>query len=167
MSEQVNGHAAGPVPARRVEGLAEIRHAGARLAAAASLPGLLAEAFDAFEAIRLLSRAAEAQQPGLLVWFMLAADAAVDAREALTVAPSLPAGSSRLTAVSLSVDETDAEEVAGAVARLAGLLANRLARAADGQAGLPGDRDACLEAADAAQRISQLMGRGGRDGDLP
>jgi hypothetical protein len=62
----------------------------ARLRAAVTLPDILAVSFDAFEAIRLLARDGEDQVPGLFAAFMTAADAAVDGREALTLAPSPP-----------------------------------------------------------------------------
>jgi hypothetical protein len=65
--------------------------AEARLREAASLPDVLDAGFAAFEAIRITARACEDQVPGLLAAFMTTADAAVDGREALTVAPSLPA----------------------------------------------------------------------------
>jgi len=60
------------------------------LQGASGLPGVLAAGFDAFEAIRLLARGNENRDPGLFAAFMMAADAAVDGREALTASPSLP-----------------------------------------------------------------------------
>ena len=64
----------------------------ARLRDARSLPELLAVSFDAFEAIRVLARGSEDIAPALFAAFMTAADAAVDGREAITIAPSLSPG---------------------------------------------------------------------------
>src|SRR5260370_6077556 len=64
----------------------------ARLRQAATLPDMLAASFDAFEVIRLLACGNEDRVPGLFAAFMTAADAAVDGREAITAAPSLPPG---------------------------------------------------------------------------
>ena len=61
----------------------------ARLRQAASLPETLAAGFDAFEAIRMTARDWQDRAPELSAAFMTAADAAVDGREALTIAPSL------------------------------------------------------------------------------
>jgi hypothetical protein len=61
----------------------------ARLREASSLAELLAVSFDAFEAIRVLARSSEDTVPGLFAALMTTADAAVDGREAITIAPSL------------------------------------------------------------------------------
>jgi hypothetical protein len=63
-----------------------------RLRDARSLPELLAVSFDAFEVIRVLARGSEDLTPSVFAAFMTAADAAVDGREAITIAPSLPPG---------------------------------------------------------------------------
>ena len=63
-----------------------------RLQQATTLPDMLAASFDAFEVIRRLARDNEDRVPGLFAAFMTAADAAVDGREAITAAPSLPSG---------------------------------------------------------------------------
>ncbi len=96
---------------------------------------------------------------------MTTADAAVDGREALTIAPSLPAGLSRVTAATEPPSCARPDEVADAVARLATVLGECLTSAA-ADAVLAADQGACLEAAQAAQRVSQLMARGGNDGHL-
>jgi hypothetical protein len=59
-------------------------------AQAADLPETLAAGFDAFEAVRMTARDYQDRVPGLFPAFMTTADAAVDGREALTIAPSLP-----------------------------------------------------------------------------
>ena len=136
----------------------------AQVREAASLSDLLAAAFDAFEVIRRFARASEDLVPGLFAAFMAAADAAVDGREAVTIAPSLPPGRSGATAVTVATAGTGAEEIAAALAALGSLLSERLTRAAT-NAPTPGDRDACEEAAAAAQRIHYLMAGDG-DGRL-
>lgn len=129
----------------------------ARLRQAASLPEILDAGFDAFEAIRTAARDSQDQMPRLLATFMTAADAAVDGREALTAAPSLPltGGAQPGHAVATGAD---VDQAANALAALAALLRDRLTQAAD-LADTPDDRAACQEAAEAAGRICQLMTR--------
>jgi len=124
---------------------------------ASSLPGLLAAGFDAFEAIRLLGRGNENRDPGLFAAFMMAADAAVDGREALTASPSLPPPPRPQPAVS-PASNSDLDDIADAMAALAALLADCLSHAA-AAAVMPGDQAACQEAALAAETIRQLMAR--------
>jgi len=127
-----------------------------RLREAASLPEVLDEGYAAFEAIRITARACEAQVPRLFAAFMTTADAAVDGREALTTAPSLPRSGNRPeSASSAGADPRQAIDV---LAQLAAALRERLAEAA-GQADLAEDRAACRDAASAAGRICQLMTR--------
>lgn len=137
----------------------------ARIRSASSLPGLLAAAFDAFEVIHLIARASEDREPELLAAFLSAADAAVDGREAVTLASSLPEGSNTVPSDSAYFSEADASDVADALARLAGLLSARLSAGGIG-APTTDDRAACRDAADAAERICQLMGRGDGDSHL-
>lgn len=95
--------------------------------------------------------------PGLFAAFMTTADAAVDGREALTIAPSLPLDAS--TAPGMAVPTgADAGQSADALAALAAVLRDRLTDAAT-RADVPGDRAACQDAAEAAGRICQLMTR--------
>ncbi len=130
----------------------------------ALLPDTLGVSFEAFEGIRLMARAHEDRVPGLFAAFMTTADAAVDGREALTIAPSLPSVRSTVcaggTALSAGVDE-----IADAIARLAALLRDRLVHAA-ATAETPGDTAACKEAAGAARRIHHLMAAGHDDGHV-
>jgi hypothetical protein len=128
-----------------------------RLREAASLPEVLDEGFAAFEAIRITARVCEAQVPGLFAAFMTTADAAVDGREALTGAPSLPRRSGNMPENASSAD-ADAGQAIDVLAQLAAVLRERLAEAA-GQADLAGDQAACRDAASAAGRICQLMTR--------
>ena len=130
----------------------------ARLQDASTLPDTLAASFDAFEAIRLAARTCTDRIPELFAAFMTTADAAVDGREAITAAPSLPAGPAAaqpgLLASGGSVDA--ALDILAAVGAL---LEERLTQAA-ASAMLAADRVACGEAASAARRIHQLMARG-------
>jgi hypothetical protein len=129
----------------------------ARLSQAASLPEVLEASFDAFEVIRITARRYQDQVPGLFAAFMTAADAAVDGREALTVAPSLPLHGSTEPASAVPPD-ADTGEAADALAALAAALRECLAEAT-AQAGTAGDELACQEAAEAAGRICELMAR--------
>jgi hypothetical protein len=141
---------------READGVQEIAAIQARLREASSLPELLAASFDAFEAIRVLARSSEDAVPGLFTAFMTAADAAVDGREAITVAPSLSPARPSAPFASPSAANADIETVTLALAVLGALLRERLAKAAE-PAPIPGDRAACEEVAEAARRIRQLM----------
>jgi hypothetical protein len=127
----------------------------ARLRQAAGLPEALEAGFDAFEAIRMAAREHQDQAPGLFAAFMTAADAAVDGREALTVAPSLPPSGRARPSRAVPAD-ADAGQAADRLAVLAAVLRDRLTLAA-GQADTAGDRDACQDAAAAAGRVCELM----------
>jgi hypothetical protein len=124
---------------------------------AVTLPEVLDAGFDAFEAIRITARACQDQVPGLFAAFMTAADVAVDGREALITAPSLPRRRGTLCGGGASA-EANAGQAADVLAELAAVLRERLAAAAE-QANLPGDQVACRDAASAAARICQLMTR--------
>jgi hypothetical protein len=130
-----------------------------RLWQANSLPETLAASFDAFEIIRVLARQFDDRVPHLFAAFMTTADAAVDGREAITIAPSLPPPGKHVLAPSGPVADVELDDVLTALAVLGTLLTERLNRAA-ALATIPGDRVACEDAAAAAQRISQLMARG-------
>jgi hypothetical protein len=138
--------------------------AGARLRQAATLPDVLAASFDAFEVIRLLARASEDRVPGLFAAFMTAADAAVDGREAVTAAQSLPLGGGATGGLPV-VSVANAGEIADELEALAVVLGERLREAATLSPGAS-DRDACEAAAEAAGRICQLMARGDDDARL-
>jgi hypothetical protein len=137
----------------------------ARLRDARSLPELLAASFDAFETIRVLARGSEDIVPSLFAAFMTAADAAVDGRQAITLAPSLSPGSGVTPVTIPPAAGADIDTITAALAALGGLLDERLAHAAD-RALLSGDRTACQEAAEAGRRIHQLMAGDGNDSHL-
>jgi hypothetical protein len=130
----------------------------ARLRDASTLPDTLAVSFDAFEAIRLAVRSWVDRIPELFAAFMTTADAAVEGREAITAAPSLPAGPAAeppgLLAAGDSID--DAIDVLAAV----GALVDSCLTQVEAAATINADRVACTEAAGAARRIHQLMTRG-------
>ena len=132
-----------------------------RLREATTVPATLSASFEAFEVIRLLARGNEDRVPELFAAFMMAADAAIDGREAVTIAPSLPPAASHHLP-SKPTAGGDVGEIADAMASLGTLLGDRLYRAA-AIAEAPGDRTACEEAAEAARRICELMAGG--DGD--
>lgn len=128
------------------------------LRTATRLPEILSASFDAFEAIRATARCRDNQAPELFAAFMMAADAAVDGREAVTAAPSLPLPASSGT----DITELEADDVTVPVAGLAELLADCLTRAVN-LAVIPDDRITCQHAARAARRIRDLMGAEGHD----
>ncbi len=68
----------------------ELDAVAARLARRHRPSGLLDAGFDAFEVIRLVARACEDLAPKLFAAFMTAAGTAVEGRNALDDAPSLP-----------------------------------------------------------------------------
>jgi hypothetical protein len=144
-----------------VNDVRQISNAETRLREATTVPGTLSASFDAFEVIRSLARGNENRVPGLFAAFMMAADAAVDGREAVTIAPSLPPAAGRQRPDRLA-SGADVGEIADAMAALGALLGDRLSRAAS-MAAAPSDRAACEEAAEAAGRICELMAGG--DGD--
>jgi hypothetical protein len=137
----------------------------ARLRGARSLPELLVASFDAFEVIRILARGSEDLVPWLFAAFMMAADAAVDGTQAITVAPSLSLAPTVTLIVAPPAAGADIDTIAVALAALGALLDERLADAAD-RALLSGDRAACQEAAEAGRRIHQLMAGDGNDRHL-
>ncbi len=148
---------------RTANGMEEISGILTRLREAASLPDTLAAGFDAFEAIRQLARVCEDTVPALFATFMTTADAAVDGREAITIAPTLRQDWRGGAGVNVSGAGAPVEEIAGALAGLGALLADRLSHAAT-IAATAGDRAACTDAALAAGRICQLMTRADDDG---
>jgi hypothetical protein len=119
---------------------------------------LLDAGFAAFEVIRRVARAYEDQAPDLFAAFMIAAGTAVEGRNALHDAPSLPPVRRSPPPATTVSRSADADHIADKLAALAALLAQRLSEAA-AQAGLVGDRDTCQHATRAAARIYQLLSR--------
>jgi hypothetical protein len=125
-----------------------------------SLTQTLAEAFDAFEAIRQLARGCEDSTPELLPAFMSAASASADGRDAIMTAPALRdyAGTAP-SASPLAACDDDPRHAADAIASLAVTLAASLDDAA-ALAMTSEDGRACDDAAAAALHIYQLMAPG-------
>ena len=155
------GHPSASAGTKTMDALQQATCIEHRLRQAADLPGTLAASFDAFEAIRLLARGNEHRDPSLFAAFMMAADAAVDGREAITTSPSIPPATRHQPAVSPATGAS-LDDVADAMADLAARLAGCLARTA-AMAETSGDRAACEQGAHAAWQIRQLMARGDDD----
>lgn len=128
----------------------------ARVRGSTSLPGLLDACFDAFEVIRLMARACEDRAPGLLAAFMAAAGTAVEGRNALGGAPSLPPARSGPPLPPAVNAAAEAGQCADDLAAAAALVARCLTGAA-ARDGLPGDDAACAHAAQAAAGIYRLL----------
>lgn len=131
----------------------------ARLRGSTALAGLLDAGFDAFEVIRLVARAGEDLAPELFAAFITTAGTAVEGRNALGGAPSLPPATRR-PAITMSA-AASAGQIADELAALAALLAQRLAEAG-AQAVREGDRAACQHATCAAVDIHRLLAPGPR-----
>jgi len=130
----------------------------ARVVFATSVPELLDAGFDAFEVIRQVARACEDRTQELFAAFVLAAGAAVEGRNALNDAPSLPHGRRGAAFTPAVSHAPDVDRVADELAELAAPLARRLYEEA-AQVDLAADRDACERATRAAADIYQLLGR--------
>jgi hypothetical protein len=137
----------------------ELDAIAARLRGGTALAGLLDAGFDAFEIIRLIARASEDLAPDLFAAFITTAGTAVEGRNALNDAPSLPPATRR-PAITMSA-AIDADQIADELAALATLLAQRLAEAG-AQAVREGDRAACQHATYAAADIHRLLAPGPR-----
>ena len=137
----------------------------ARLRQASDLPEIFAASFDAFEVVRLVARLSQDRVAGLFPAFMYTADAAVDGREAITIAPSLTAPDVGTTVPCEPAVSADLDAVIESLATLGALLDDRLTRAGATGTDLE-DRAACQDGGAAARRICRLMGRGDDDGRL-
>ena len=124
----------------------EISSITTRLREADSLPDTLAAGLEAFEAVRQLARGCGDAVPVLFAAFMTTADAAVDGREAITIAPSLAPERRGGAGVIMPQASVPVEEIADALAGLGALLTDQLARAT-AMAAIAADRAACTEAA--------------------
>src|SRR5215472_5213928 len=134
----------------------ELNAITARVVCAATVPELLDAGFDAFEIIQQVARACEDRTPELFAAFMMAAGTAVEGRNALTDAPSLPLAPAGPPQVPPGRTTADVARVANQLATLAALVAQRLHAAAD-QAALPEDRTACQQGAQSASEIHRLL----------
>jgi hypothetical protein len=156
------GHIPGALHGGTGERVQRLEEIGTRIQRAASLSELLSASFDAFQAIGVLAGASEIRAPQLFAAFMTTADAAVDGREAVTIAPSLPPPSEGSATMGTWSARVPLGEITTALAQLGALLGERLGRAA-GLAAAPGDKVACRDAANAGRRVHDLMAGGEHD----
>ena len=138
----------------------ELDAIASRLRGGTALADLLDAGFDAFEIIRLVARASEDLAPDLFAAFITTAGTAVQGRNALGDAPSLPTATAPPLAITMS-SAVGAGQIADELAALATLLAQRLAEAGAQAAG-EGDRAACQHATCAAADIHRLLAPGRR-----
>ena len=129
-----------------------------RLRDAAGVTGVLAASWEIFEFVAAAAKVVADQAADLYPAFTFARGSAVSGRNAIALAPSLPASIPAPPEGSApAVGEAD--EIADAVAGLAAVLSERLREAAR-LAADPEDRAACQDAARDAARISELLAGG-------
>jgi hypothetical protein len=128
--------------------------ARARLQEARGLAAVLDAAYESFEGMLAAIREGEDPGDGMFIPLVMAAAPVADGRDAIADAPSLPPR--RLDAAKQPCSAAGGGQVAGEVAALAGLLADRLDGAA-GSAANPRDRAACREAARCAREVRALL----------
>ena len=138
--------------------MSQIGDLSKRLGQACDLPSTLVAAYDAFGGVRLAIRGREDPGSGMFAALVMSATAAIDGRDAITRAPSLPISSLSCedAARRTGGDELRIRDLAGELAGLADLLADRLAEAGQAAA-LAGDQDACAQAAACAREIHGLL----------
>jgi hypothetical protein len=121
---------------------------------ATTVTTILTEGLAVFQIIRQLARSCEDHAPDLFAAFLSAAGAATEGCELLMLAVSSPPAN---PSAPITVPPgADAEEIADSLTVLAAVLAGRLAMAA-AIATVPGDRDACQNAAAAALTVRHLL----------
>jgi hypothetical protein len=125
---------------------------------AEGVAGVLAVGWEIFELIGVLAADGAKQAADLYPAFVFARGAAVGGRNAIALAPSMPAGDpASFGGPELSA--SDVSEIADTLAGLASALSARL-REAVRPAADDGDRIACEDAARGADRISELLAGG-------
>jgi hypothetical protein len=129
------------------------------LGEAVGVGDVLAAGWGIFELVGDLAAACAEQSVDLYPAFMFARSAAVDGRNAIAFAPSVPAVGAALSGAPV-LWTGDVSEVADALAGLASALSMRL-RAVARLAADDGDRAACENATRDADRISELLARSG------
>jgi hypothetical protein len=139
----------------RQSGVDEIELIRQHLLDARDMADTLAAGWEVFELVRVLASAAANRAADMYPAFTFARGSAVNGRNAIAFAPSMPtdyAGSRDGMALPME----DVGEVADILAGLASALSVRLREAA-GLATAAGDRIACETAARDAGRISELL----------
>ena len=129
-----------------------------RLRDAVGVAGVLAAGWEIFEFAAAVAAVGADQAADLYPAFTFARGSAVSGRNAIALAPSLPAGLPALPENTVS-PTGEADQVADALVALAAVLSERLRQAA-GLAADPDDRAACEDAARDAARISELLAGG-------
>jgi hypothetical protein len=141
--------------------MTELTAARDRLEQADDMPALLQAVREGFVAVLTALRTCEDPASAWFGRFVMAAASAADGRDAVIFAPSLPGQETHVTRGTGEDSSTGtADTVAGDIASLCGSAAVRLAQAAS-QAADPGDQTACVQAAQCAQRICELLAGGG------
>jgi hypothetical protein len=120
---------------------------------------VLTVAWEIFDLVSALAAACAERTADMYPAFMFARSAAVDGRNAIAFAPSVPAAGVTLSGGAV-LWPGDVSEVADALAGLASALSMRL-RTVARLAADDGDRVACENAARDADRISELLARSG------
>ena len=120
-----------------------------------SVADVLAAAWKIFEVIGGVAATCAEQAADLYPAFMFARSAAVDGRNAIAFAPSMPTAGPALFG-SPELWTSDVSEVADALAGLASALSTRL-QAAARLAADEGDRISCENAVRDADRIGELL----------
>ena len=128
-----------------------------RLLHADGVAGMLATGWEAFEFVRGVAGANADRSADMYPAFTFARGAAVNGRNAIAFAPSMPADQEMLFEEAAPL-QGDAYKVADTLADLASALSARLWETA-GVAGDAGDRAACEDAAREADRITELLAK--------
>jgi hypothetical protein len=129
-----------------------------RVVDADGLPALLAAAWDTFELVQATASASAGDSPDLYPAFTFARGSAVNGRNALAVAPSMPPVPADATSTPPE-PAADVDRLADALATLASALSKRLRESAE-LAPDPADRSACQNAARESGQITSILARG-------
>lgn len=135
----------------------QIEQVRQQLHAADGLPAVLSAGWDVFEYVRAVAGASADRAADMYPAFTFARSAAVSGRNAITFAPSMPAGYAEPPALTKPVPG-DVYELADAIAGLASALGVRLRDVAGLAPGI-GDQTACADAALEADQISALLAK--------
>ena len=133
----------------------QIELAHQHLADADDVPAVLAASWELFELIAAIASASAVECPDMYPAFTFASGAAVNGRNALAFAPSLPP-LPRGAAQDPPKPSGEVYRTADALAGLSSALSIRLQETA-GLAASTADRSACENAASDADRITQLL----------
>ena len=129
-----------------------------RLGDAVGVADVLAAGWEIFEFVRVLCAVGAGLAADLYPAFTFARGSAVSGRNAIALAPSLPA-SIPAPPEGPAPAAGEADEIADAIARLAAVLSERLRETAR-LAADPNDQAACQDAARNAARICELLAGG-------